>query len=164
MTIQYIPKKRSPLEVGVDYFIWFGLAFLWVYVVYHHGRLPDTIATHFDAMGNPTSQGSKDNLFMLPLILTLAIVFLKYMGQFPQYHNYPMDITKETAPKVYQLSVSLIRYLGLVLLCVFWIIVYGIIQGSYQNTSKLSPFLLPLVVIMIFMPIGIGLYRMVKIG
>ena len=43
-------------------------------VLYHYPNLPETIPTHFNAMGEADAQGSKSNILLLPIIASTIVL------------------------------------------------------------------------------------------
>lgn len=57
----------------------FVLLLSWGFTAVHYGDLPEKIPTHFNAFGQPDAFGEKQNIWALPLIMSLIFGLLHWM-------------------------------------------------------------------------------------
>lgn len=141
---------------------WTALIGIWVLALYNYTELPQTIPTHFDGFGKADAYGSKANLLALPLIATAIFILLTILSFFPHLYNYPTSITKENAEKQYRTSIRMFRFLKLIILIVFGLIVCLTQQNINGNADGLGAWFLPFVLGIIFLPLFYFLTQMVK--
>jgi uncharacterized membrane protein len=132
---------------------WSILLTLWIFTVTNYFSLPKIIPTHFNGAGHIDSFGSKLTIFILPIIGTILFIGMTILNNFPQIFNYPTNITAENALEQYTNATKLIRYLKLILVIIFSIITYMIIQTTNGLSDGLGIWFLPLTLGLIFIPV-----------
>jgi uncharacterized membrane protein len=132
---------------------WSILITLWIFTVTNYYNLPKIIPTHFNGAGHIDSFGSKFNILLLPIIGTILFIGMTILNNFPQIFNYPTNISSENALEQYTNATKLIRYLKLVLVVIFAIITYMIIQTTKDLSDGLGIWFLPLTLGLIFIPV-----------
>ncbi|MCG2612275.1 DUF1648 domain-containing protein [Flavobacterium sp. SM15] len=159
------PKLKIPLKPFdkiVEALGWAALIGIWILTLSNYTELPQTIPTHFDGSGQADGYGSKMNLLALPLISSVIFIVLTALSFFPHLHNYPAGITQENAEKQYQTSTRMFRFLKLIILIIFGLIVYMTLKTINGTADGLGTWFLPLVLGLIFIPIFYFLTQMVK--
>lgn len=133
---------------------WFALVGLWILLkVADYPDLPDTIPTHFNTFGQVDGHGGKITLLILPVIATVLFFGMTILNMFPAIFNYPVKITQENALKQYTNATRLIRYLKLVIVVVFGIIGFSMIQNAQGKAEGMGIWVLPLMLGLIFIPL-----------
>jgi len=127
------------------------LTVLWVIVLCSYKKLPETIAVHFDTVGNANGYGSKDSLLILPLIATITFIGLSALNRYPHLFNYPVTITEGNAQWQYLLATRMIRMINTGLLLSFVTISY--LLSSPQPRATVGIWLLPAIVIVTTLPV-----------
>ena len=144
-----------------------ALAVTWIVTVqaiYGAHPLPARIATHFDAAGNANGWGEPRMLWLFPIISTFIVGLMTLVGRHPQAFNYPVRVTPATRPRFEAISLSMIAWLRAELVCLFLGIQYVIIRSARDGRNSLSPWLLPLVILVVFATIGRHFVAMIRIG
>lgn len=117
---------------------WFTLATLWWLALMSYSQMPDTIPTHYNLAGEADDYGSKETILALPVIGTVLFVGMTIVNRYPHIFNYPTEITTENAMKQYTIATRMIRYLKLVVLLVFLLIVFKTLQTSTGQADGLG--------------------------
>ena len=86
----------------------------------HWSDLPETVPLHYDLMGNPNRWGSKDGLWMLPIIGACLYLLLCLVGRFPSIWNIPCSIKKEKEAATYQCMYFMLQIMNTFLLGLFF--------------------------------------------
>ena len=87
----------SPLHKKL-FFASLGLVmFTWAYTLISILRLPDTIASHFNANGIPDDFSSKHYIWFVPVLASIMFFSLNYLARFPHQFNYLKKITPANA-------------------------------------------------------------------
>ena len=150
------PKIRLELT-GIDKIIelfgWFFVLVLWVYTMVNFSKLPDTIPTHFNAMGEADDFGEKASILALPIIATIVFVGISILSRFPHIFNYPVNITKENAQRQYKIATRLMRYVNLIVVLIIGYITFTSIQSAKGQTGGLGAWFLPVSLGVVFIPI-----------
>ncbi len=150
-----IKIERTPTDIILEIMGWVALAGLWIFILMNYSNLPETIPTHFNGAGKVDNYGSKATLFMLPIIATLAYIGLTVLNNYPHVFNYPTKLTAENALRQYTGATRMIRYLKLVIVLVFSMIVFMTLQTAAGQSDGLGAWFLPFTLGLIFIPLGI---------
>ena len=147
-----IQIKRNSIDFILEYVAIITLLFLWAFTTYHYKRLPDNIPIHFDLSGKADDFGTKNSLWLLPIVVTIVILTLRILSRYPHKFNYLVKITNENAEKQYKSSVRLLQFLQVSLAVLFMYINAKQIKGAYQFKSTLDWWFIPLLFAVILIP------------
>ncbi len=159
-------KPIKPLETT---FVWkylgiILLLILLLMMLIAYPSLPNRMAVHFDASGNPNGWSSKNDFYTTYIILAGAylalLYFIIYAGKkYPvALHSGVMRIGKDTVFKATILSLNIVFF---ILMATFlWIYFYNI-SGAFEGYIATTYFLI-LTFIAAFVPIGYIIYRWKK--
>ncbi|QNL48094.1 DUF1648 domain-containing protein [Olivibacter sp. SDN3] len=115
----------------------FGLLFLlsyWLVILATYYTLPDSIPTHYNAIGGVDNYGEKSKLLNLPVWATILYLIITAFSSVPQYFNYLEKITYENAEKEYRKAVNTFRFLKiLVVACYLTISIYSTQLTQHAN-------------------------------
>lgn len=111
---------------------------MWVMAFWNFMKLPETIPVHINATGNIDGYGNKLMVFFIPVIATVTYVTLLILSRFPHVYNYPLEVTEQTAPRVYAFSVRMIRTLNLGIVVMFTVTEYMIIKMANGISERLT--------------------------
>jgi uncharacterized membrane protein len=144
-------KERPSLNIKkatIDYFLEFCalivLISTWGFTIYHFNKLPDIIATHFDLNGKPNGFGSKNTIWLLPIIITLVFILISVLNRYPHKFNYLTKITEQNAHKQYRLASRSLRIILFNITLLFAFITFKEIDGAYTKSSALEWWFIPL--------------------
>ncbi|MCW6159600.1 MAG: DUF1648 domain-containing protein [Candidatus Micrarchaeales archaeon] len=136
----------------------------WLAIVYYYPALPNTIPTHFNASGTPTSYGDKIVLLIVPAVLSAIIIIillvLRYrytlLERYPYLLNLPAftyrhGLEKNSATHGIVINrvftVHTLSALYISILCA--VIVYALFSLSSHVLSLLLPAILIVVVVLV---------------
>ncbi|WP_224490961.1 DUF1648 domain-containing protein [Robertkochia flava] len=126
---------------------------MWVYILINYQELPDKIPTHYNFHGEADAFGSKNSIFIIPVIATFLYLGLFLLNRFPHILNYPKKITPDNARKQYALMTRMIRVLNLIILATFLIIAIKTINYTEENSKGFGSWLMILILITPLLPI-----------
>jgi uncharacterized membrane protein len=132
---------------------WLLIIVIWGLTIANYSNLPETIPTHYNGAGQADGFGGKATILTLPIIATILFIGLTVLNQFPHVFNYPTNITQDNAFRQYTNATRLIRYLKLVVVFIFVLIVYKTIQHANGKADGLGVWFLPLTMGLIFIPL-----------
>lgn len=150
------PKIKLELTTTDKIFELIGWALIpaiWVLAIINYNNLPDTIPIHFNGSGQADGFGGKGNILTLPVIATILFVGLTILNKFPHVFNYPVNITIDNALRQYTNATKMIRYLKLIIVLIFGLIVLQVIRNVNGQASGLGIWFLPLTFGLIFIPV-----------
>lgn len=156
------PRIKVPFET-VDVIIEFIsitlLILMWVYCIVNYMELPDTIATHFNGAGEPDGYGSKQTVWVIPIIATVMYIGLFILNKYPHMHNYMVNITEENALKNYKFSTRIVRVVNFLCVLLMTYITYMIVESAFGKQFNLGTWFVPVVIgVSIILPIIIFVY------
>ncbi len=106
-------------------------------------NLPETVPTHFDAAGNPDDHGSRNVLWIIPVIALIAYAGLTWLSGNPGSLSYPVRITDTNASVQYRNSVLMLRVMKSVVLGQLTSLIFFQRQVSIGALDKLPGWWLP---------------------
>lgn len=138
---------------------WIAIMALWILTLINYSDLPETIPTHYNGAGEADDFGGRSTILSLPIIGTVIFALLTALNKFPHVFNYPVSITNENALKQYRIAARLIRYLKLIIVIIFGLLVFKTIQISKGQIEGLGIWFLPLTMSLIFIPLIIFIVK-----
>ena len=129
-----IKLTLSPLDNTLELTSKLFLVFMWSLTLYIFIKLPTIIPIHFNALGKADNYGNKITLLILPLIATIIYFAITQLNKQPHILNYMTTITKENAQKEYTSATRFLRFLKLVILLIFSLI----ILFTYLTSSSVA--------------------------
>lgn len=159
------PKIRpepSPLDIIIEIAGWLALSVLWIIILYNYRKLPGAIPVHYNAAGQVDHYGAKATIFLLPALGTVLFIGMTILNRFPRIFNYPVRITEENAFRQYTMVTRMVRYLKLSIILIFTITTWNTLSIAFGRQNRLGILLLPLILFMIFVPLGYYIYKSFK--
>jgi uncharacterized membrane protein len=129
---------------------------LWITcrALYGQEPLPDKIPIHFNLAGNPNGWGSPSALLLLPVLAVVLYLGITLTSRFPSAFHYPVPVTLQNRPRLQALSLQMIAWLKVELLCLFTWIQWSILEEVRESRRSLSLALVPLSLVAVFGTIG----------
>ncbi|WP_223151117.1 DUF1648 domain-containing protein [Flavobacterium sp. GP15] len=118
-----IKLELTKVDMASEIISWVLIISIWILTITNYLNFPDIIATHYNDAVNADELVEKWIIFTLPLVMTVLFVGMSILNKFPHIYNYPINITKENAFTQYTNATRLIRYLKLIVVVVFGLIV-----------------------------------------
>jgi hypothetical protein len=134
-----------------------ALAFMfWLYwsARFGPGRLTGSIPTHFNFAGQPDAWGKPTMLPVLPVVAAATYLLITLVARFSSTFNFPVKVTAENRPRLEALTLDMLVWLKMEIVCLFAWIQWSTIEVSRQGRGGLSPALLPVFLVAIFGTIG----------
>jgi len=157
-----VKPKLTFIDIITEAAGWIVMTILWIIVIYTYKSFPDTIPVHFDVKGVPDNTGSKLVLFFLPATATLLLTGMTFLNSYPQIFNYPIKINAENALRQYTLATRMIRFLKLALALIFSLVYFSISEAATENTLFSAWYIIPVILLMVFVPLGVYLIQASK--
>jgi uncharacterized membrane protein len=125
--------------------------------------LPDRIPTHFNIAGQPNAWGSRDFLWFLPCVAAGLYLLLTVLGniRFRRY-NLPVPVTEANLPFIQDQTMVMVAWIKCEVLCLMTYLQWSIVQSARNGTFRLSPLLIPIFLVVIFMTVGSRLTTMIR--
>ena len=155
--LAHLTDKVTPLDRFLEAAAIVGLIYLWGFTVSIFSHLPEVIPVHFDAMGVPDGWGHKSTLFVLPAVGTLCFILLSIIPRFKKF-NYPFKITPQNEAIQYEYALRLLRIVKVVVLLICITLVHAIYNAITSEDPISYTWLLPTILLSVFIPIGIYLF------
>ena len=139
-----------------------SLVFMWSLTLFIFIKLPTIIPIHFNASGKADNYGNKMTLLILPVIATIIYFVITQLNKQPHILNYMTTITKENAEKEYTSATRYLRFLKLVILLIFSLIILFTYLTSSGVTNGLGFWFLPMIFGLLLVPTVISISRSFK--
>jgi len=163
-------KKRNPIisknELRwnlLDWFYeiggWILLLTLWIYIFLQYKNLPISIPTHFALDGTPDGYSNKENIFLLPAIITILFSLMTILNNFPHIYRYMVTITPINARQNYLMATKKVRFLKFILVILFCFISFQSIRVALNQSEGLGKGLLPAILIIFIIITFLTLFR-----
>jgi uncharacterized membrane protein len=132
---------------------WVAICGIWTLTLLNYFELPEIIPTHYNGAGKADGFGNRTNILTLPIVSTILFIGMTILNKYPHIFNYPTEITDKNALHQYNNATRMIRYLKLIIVIIFGLIVFRTVQNANDNADGLGIWFLPLIMGMIFTPI-----------
>lgn len=106
-------------------------------------RLPERVATHFDAAGNANAWGSPIGLALLPALALVIYLGMTLVERFPQTFNYPVRVTAENRARLEALTLEMIGWIKAEMLLLFTAIDGLIVNAMHSGQGRFPAQLMP---------------------
>jgi len=146
--------ERSPIEISLEVLAAVGVMLGTLIIAQAWPTIPNTIPIHFGISGKPDDWGSKEILWLFPLLCLVMDVGFLFLSRYPHEFNYPHPITLENAPRQYQLARLLLAWLKTEVIWLFAFIDWQIIQAASGTITTLNMGLFLVMVLVIFGTVG----------
>lgn len=130
--------------------------------LYSLDRLPDRVPTHFDAAGNPNAWGSPFGMVVLPVIAGVLYLLMSVVSFFPDSFNYPVRVTPQTIARFQAVTLSMIAWIKVELVCLFGVLQWAFVQSARSGRGSLFAKILPVFIVVIFATIGLHLIALFR--
>lgn len=131
-----LPKTAS--ETWLDVAAWLFVAIGLALAIGYYPGLPEQIPTHFGPSGEADKFGSKNTIFLLPVMSLVLVAGFIFLMQFPHKFNYLNKITPENAESEYRSMRILLRTVNVLTSLLFLVITWDIVWAASGETKGLS--------------------------
>jgi hypothetical protein len=122
----------------------------------------NSLGTNHIYMFGSDNFGKKWMILFLPIVSTVLFIGLTLLNYFPESFNYPTKINEDNALIQYTYATRLIRYLKLVIVFIFGILLYQTTRYPLNKNDGLGIWFLPLFLGLIFIPLIFYVLKSVK--
>ncbi len=157
-----IKLNLSPLDKSLEMTSKIFLVIIWGLIIYTFLKLPATIPTHFNALGQADGYGNKTTLVILPILATIIYFGLIQLNKYPHIFNYITKITDDNAQKQYTIATRLLRFLKLAILLIFSLIILFTYLTTIGVTNGLGFWFLPLAEGLLLIPVIVSISKSLK--
>jgi len=163
--MQERPRLKIELTISdkiFEFVGWLLVILVWGLTIMNYSNLPNTIPTHYNALGQADAFGGKASILLLPIVATVLFIGITIINKFPHIFNYPINITKDNALRQYTNATRLLRYFKLIIVFIFGLVSYQSIRHANEQIYGLGPWFLPLIMLLIFVPLIYFIFRSFK--
>lgn len=130
-----------------------------IYLIIHWNSIPDKIPGHYNGMGEIDRMGSKGEILVLPIISWLMYLGMTVIERFPQVWNTGVRVTEENRERVYRTIKNMLSTMKLIIVAVF-----SYLTINSAQVLPLSPWFLPVFLILIFGSIIFFIIRLIRVS
>lgn len=142
------PSSSALMWMGIV-----GCAAMFIMAINVYPDLPERIPSHFDASGNPNGWSHKIIIYAFPAFSALLFATMFWLSDKPQWYNYPVAITPSNQDAWHRWGKTMVSNLSVGLTWAFALLEYGMIEAAMHPDSGLPIWIMPLVLLGIFVPI-----------
>ena len=117
---------------------------------------------HYNLAGKADGFGNKNQILTLPIVSSVLFIGLTFLNRFPHIFNYRTKINEENAFYYYTNTTRMIRFLNLIIVTIFGLIIFKTIQNAKGNADGLGSWFLPLTFGLIFIPLAFYLTKTIR--
>lgn len=135
--------------------------------LYGPNKLPDRVPTHFNAAGQANAWGEPTGMILMPAIAIGLYLLMSIVARFPDAFHYPVRVTPLNIERLQSITLDMIAWLKLELVCLFAVLQWAFIQAARSGSGRLFPLILPVSIVAIFGVIGwhfIAIFRVARSG
>ena len=147
-------------ERVLEFFSLSGIFSIWGYLINHYGEIPETIPRHFSWSGEPDAFGSKELLWLLPVIALIIYAAMTYVAKIPHLYNYPVKITAENAAEKFLIARKMVNFIKFIIVALFAYMSFNMVYTAMGNQSYMNIWFLPAFLVGLFAPV---VYYLIKI-
>lgn len=156
--------ERTRLESIYALIAYIVLIISTVFVVIKWSTVPETIPTHFDALGRPDDRGSKWLVLIFPAILYVVISLFNFFKKHPEWANYPNRVNESNAMQFWGINRETISILSSSCIIFFSIAAFSFISTAIGMADFMNGYVFLILLIVLFvLPLIIQIIKMKKI-
>lgn len=114
-----IEMPKTPWEKKIDFCCLLFLVMQTVQVAFSWRSLPAKIDTAFALSGQAMNTSGKGTLLIILGLSWFLYIFLSFFSRHPYGFNYPIEVTKKNAKKLYTLGSMMMAWVKLLLIVLF---------------------------------------------
>lgn len=138
------------------------IIFMLVYIKITWINIPEIIPTHFGFSGVPDAYGNKGSLFIIVVIAIMLHLLLGMLSKFPEYYNYPFQITEKNVEPLYKIGRQTMLLIDLEISFFLSVLTWQNVQAAMGKFQGINSSFLFLFLIVIFLTIIIQIVKMNK--
>ena len=156
-----IPKTKGEWILDLIGYSFYISSIILLVIVW--SKLPQEVPAHYNALGEVDRWGSKWELLILPMIGAFIAMMMQVFERYPEWHNYPKRFSESNASQFYLHSRKLINQMKNICLVIFAVILLESVSISLGWWAGSGVWFLPVLLLAVFIPIGVGIYNQKKI-
>ena len=151
--------KNTKIDWIIEVLCLIFLGGITIYLILNWSSMPDKIPMHYNVAGEIDRWGNKTEIIFIPVMSWLLYGLITITEQFPKVWNTGIQVTEENAPRVYRVLKSMIKTTKL-----FMVIVFFRITICSITAQNMSPWSLPIELVVIFGNLIFWLVRLFKVA
>ncbi len=151
--------EPTGLERALIVLAWMAAALSVGVVLYYWPRLPAEVPQHFNSRGEVNGWGSRGLVPFLPALSLVLVAGLTWLMRYPHLYNYLWPITEENARRQYQLANQMLAAITAVTSFMFAMLSWGICRIAVGESESMAPYLMPVMMVLLFGSIGVYFAR-----
>jgi uncharacterized membrane protein len=133
-----------------------------VYLKMVWNDIPEVIPTHFGFSGVPDAYGNKTSLFIIVIIAVSLHLVLAVLSKFPEYYNYPFQITEKNSEPLYKIGRQSMLLIDLEISFFLSALTWQNVQAAMGKIQGINSGFLFLFLLVIFLTVIVEIAKMNK--
>ena len=138
------------------------IIFMLVYIKITWSNIPEIIPTHFGFSGIPDAYGNKSSLFIIVVIAIMLHLLLAFLSKFPEYYNYPFQITEKNVEPLYKIGRQTMLIIDLEISFFLSVLTWQNVEAAMGKIQGINSSFLFIFLVVIFLSIIIEIVKMNK--
>ncbi len=134
--------KKTKLDYFFESISIISLALTFIIIAYYWGKYPNSVAIHYNALGQADSFGSKWLLLILPLTALLTFIGMTYLNKFPHVFNFPVEVSERNAELLYKTGKRTISFMKMTVCLLILYINISQVSSMIFNRSGINVFII----------------------
>jgi uncharacterized membrane protein len=139
------------------------IMFMLLYIKITWSNIPEIIPTHFGFSGTPDAYGNKRSLFIIVVIAIMLHLLLAMLSKFPQYYNYPFQITEKNVEPLYKIGRQTMLLIDLEISFFLSVLTWQNVQAAMGKIQEINGGFLFLFLVVIFGTIILQIVKMNRV-
>lgn len=130
--------RKNFFDHGIEILTCIALLISFAFPIYYYQDLPEQIPMHFNASGTADRIGTRNSIWILPILEALLCLGIRRLIRFPHLFNYPGKINLKNAEIHYRMAQRSLRMINLIIAGSFAYITLEIIFSSLGRSKGLG--------------------------
>lgn len=157
------PLKRKRPDYILEAISWTGLTTSFIPLLFYDSINQDIqIPIHYNLSGEADDWGNATVLWITPILAIVLHTILSIAERCYQKFNYPVKITADNAPYLYQAAVRLIRTLKALFAILFTYINNTSLAQAYGHTCTFSQYIIPAFTLSLLIAVSLFFLRNIQ--
>lgn len=162
--LKNIKLPKTKFEITYTFITWIIALLIYGYIIINWGKVPDTIPTHYNALGEQDDEGSKWLVVIFPIIAFCITSITGLFEKYPQWGNYPARINEQNAKAFFLINRQLVTAINNGSIILFSFISLEIILVALDKRQSIDFAFYGLFVVVLFLiPIIVAMFKTRKI-
>lgn len=117
--------------------IWVVVLLSFIYPLVYYSQLPEQIPAHYNFSGEVNRYDHKSWIWIFPILNVIITYGMLWINKKPHWHNYPVKITEDNIEHIYKSSMTMLRYIALIIAFLMFLASYETVEISLNRNTQM---------------------------